>query len=165
MKKGMNPLIATVLLIGFVLAVIVLIVLWGQGLLTSTIQKTGDTSAGKLSCQFDIDLEIHKAECSSENDGQIIVDAQSLISKDIPNLRARIVGSTGISTSFSGRKLPSFTRDTFISFAYDPNPTSGVGIPETIEIIPMVSTSAGLVSCDTQSIKVVVGNLGACFTT
>lgn len=56
-KKGISPLIATVILIGFVVAIAAVVMLWGRGIVEETAEKQGEISQAKLACQ-DVDFKI-----------------------------------------------------------------------------------------------------------
>lgn len=57
-KRGISPLIATVLLIGFVVAVGAVVMIWGKGFITERAQKEGALSQAQLDCNLvEIDLE------------------------------------------------------------------------------------------------------------
>lgn len=49
-KKGISPLIATVLLIGFTIVLAALVMRWGGTLFKTTTQTTGCESQGRLQC-------------------------------------------------------------------------------------------------------------------
>lgn len=158
-KRGVQPLIATVLLIGFVLAIIVFIVIWSKGLVREAIDKSANLASGQLTCTTSIDIEVKSAECQSSNQGKIVVDAKNLINQDVPNLRGKVSSDSGTSLSFSGKVLKKFSRDKAILFTYD---ALEVGTPEFIEVIPMANSDAGLVTCDDQAVKVKIGNTNEC---
>ncbi len=57
-KKAISPLIATVLLIGFVVAIGAVVMIWGKGFITERAQKEGALSQAQLDCNLvEIDLE------------------------------------------------------------------------------------------------------------
>ena len=47
MKKGISPLVATVLLIGFVIVIAVTVWFWYRGIVEEQAQKTGTTTTTK----------------------------------------------------------------------------------------------------------------------
>ncbi len=58
MKKGISPLIATVLLIGFVVALLVIVMLWSRSYIEEIKQKEGTISEQKLNCATDIGIDV-----------------------------------------------------------------------------------------------------------
>ncbi len=57
-KKGISPLIATVLILGFTVALAAVIMVWGNRFTTTIQKQTEETSTTTLSCATDVDLEI-----------------------------------------------------------------------------------------------------------
>lgn len=49
-KKGVSPLIATVLIIGFTIVIAALVITWGTNLFKKTQQQTGELSEINLAC-------------------------------------------------------------------------------------------------------------------
>lgn len=56
-KKGISPLIATVLLVSFVVVLSLVIFFWGKQFVSELIEKRGDVAAIKLECE-NIELEV-----------------------------------------------------------------------------------------------------------
>ena len=56
-KRGISPLIATVILIGFVIVVAAVIFFWGKSYIVETAQKEGALSETKLKCN-DVKFEV-----------------------------------------------------------------------------------------------------------
>lgn len=57
-KKGISPLIATVLLIGFTIILAALVMRWGSDLLRQTTQTTSCQSEAEVICVQDVELQI-----------------------------------------------------------------------------------------------------------
>ena len=60
-KKGVTPLIATVLLIGFTISLILLAVLWGKGYIEELAEKRGILAEKQQQCQ-NVEVTAVKAE-------------------------------------------------------------------------------------------------------
>lgn len=74
--KGISPLIATVLLIGFVVALGSVVMLWGKGFVKEKTEKEGALSQAKLDCEG-INLKVIEASTSAvivENRGTSTVN-------------------------------------------------------------------------------------------
>ncbi len=72
-KKGISPLIATVLILGFTVALAAVIMVWGNRF-TTTIQKnTEETATTTLSCATDVDLKIVRVCNSTPTDYTVSV--------------------------------------------------------------------------------------------
>jgi flagellin-like protein len=67
MKRGISPLIATVLLIGFTVALLVVVMLWGRGYIEEVKQKEGTISEQKLNCATDIGIDITSINVAGSN--------------------------------------------------------------------------------------------------
>lgn len=66
-KRGISPLIATVLLIGFVVALLIIVMLWGRGYIEEVKQKEGTTALQKLSCSTDIGIDVTNINIAGNN--------------------------------------------------------------------------------------------------
>ena len=65
-KKGISPLIATVLLIGFTVALAGVVITWGGGFVDRITAGTEERTAVTLACTSELRFEIDKVVC---NDG------------------------------------------------------------------------------------------------
>lgn len=70
-KKAISPLIATVLIIGFVIVLSALVITWGSDLFKKITQQTSETSEFVALCATGIDLE-YTAKKKSENEIEVI---------------------------------------------------------------------------------------------
>ena len=77
-KKGISPLIATVLLIAFVIAIVVLIILWGKHYIEEKAAKQGKLAEKQLECER-VQITIVKA---TRTGGTLSIGIKNL--KDIP---------------------------------------------------------------------------------
>jgi len=78
-KKGISPLIATVLLIGFTVALAAVIMTWGGGFVRDMTRSTEQSTQSALKCT-QLDFKIQKASCTGltiENKGS--VDIKSFV--------------------------------------------------------------------------------------
>ncbi|MEK6937207.1 MAG: archaellin/type IV pilin N-terminal domain-containing protein [Nanoarchaeota archaeon] len=74
-KKGISPLIATVLLIGFTVALAGVVITWGGGFIKNITEGTEERTASTLACAGDLNFEITKVKCANDNAlGEITVD-------------------------------------------------------------------------------------------
>jgi len=77
-KKGISPQIATVLLIAFVIAIVVLIILWGKHYIEERAAKQGKLAEKQLECER-VQITIVKA---TRTGGTLSIGIKNL--KDIP---------------------------------------------------------------------------------
>ena len=61
-KKGVSPLIATVLLIAFAVALGAVVMNWGKDYVETTAKNAGDKSNMELACHQDIDIDIKEIQ-------------------------------------------------------------------------------------------------------
>ncbi len=87
-KRGLSPIIATVLLIALVLILILIIFTWSRGLISENIQKFG--SSAKITCEK-VDLEIS----SLENPAGGAVDLQIVNRGDVPVYQLEVAVISG----------------------------------------------------------------------
>ncbi len=66
-KRGITPLIATVVLVGFAVVIIALVVLWGTGYVKDLQEKEGSIAATKLGCSTDVGIALLGAEMSGDD--------------------------------------------------------------------------------------------------
>ena len=136
-KRGISPLIATVLLVGITVTAASVLLIWGKGYVKDIQEKQGELSQGRLSCSTDIEIDIVSAESgfiTVENKGKGRIDAFLL----------RIIDTRGEAVN----------QDVQISI--EPGEIKKVpfsGNPDKIDVIPKVRISEGLFQpCSEQHI-------------
>ncbi len=65
-KRGISPLIATVLLIGFTVALAAVVITWGSGFVNKVTSTTEESTLKTISCTTDVSFEITKVTCDTE---------------------------------------------------------------------------------------------------
>ncbi len=91
-KKGISPLIATVLLISFVVIIAVSVFLWYGGILEGEILKRGAASEIESDCLSVINLDVSNAEPSANGD-KILVTIRNTGSEIFHGVR--FIGDSG----------------------------------------------------------------------
>ena len=101
-KKGVSPLIATVLLIAFAVALGAVVMNWGQSFTKQTIDNTETTQKTTMGCSFDVSIK----EVEINGEPQICYDAATeevefLIrnngNKALTGLQIQVVGDADVS--------------------------------------------------------------------
>ncbi len=92
-KKGISPLIATVLLIGFAVALAAVVMTWGLDFIQETAEATEDQTKNTLVCASDLSFAISDV---STTEGTITIDNRGQV--DIKSLIFRIYGVDGVDT-------------------------------------------------------------------
>jgi len=147
-KKGISPLIATVLLIGFTVAIVALLIVWGTNFLQETAEKEGAQAEGELNCQFidftvtDVDINGGELEVTISNFNEDPIDAFVFRAEDTnsdyyPYQVNQELGGGAIATI-----------ETLVSEF--PN---GMSDLKTVQVIPRLKIgSSTYVTCEGQSI-------------
>ena len=150
-KKGVSPLIATVLLISLVIILIVTIVFWVKGFVNERISKEGALADAELKCT-EINLDIKDIRVDSA-DGivKLMVTLQNAGSEDIAGIIFKIEDPSGNSNLVT---VESIIRpfETFSQSITDVTVGSGY----TITLIPNVrpeGAGAPLVPCSGDKVK------------
>jgi len=59
-KRGVSPLIATIILIGFVVAILVIVIVWARNTMVEKAKKEGELNEIKIKCT-DVAIEVEKS--------------------------------------------------------------------------------------------------------
>ena len=93
-KKGISPLIATVLLIGFTVALAAVVITWGSGFVQRVTEGTDKRTTESLACTGDLNFEISKVTCGTGGgNGTVLVDNKGSI--NIINIALRTFNTNG----------------------------------------------------------------------
>ncbi len=158
-KRGMSALISTVLLVGFVVALGLIIIGWSTRLIQSNIDKGEERIGTDLEC-FNVNVKI--TPTPDENDFKVFVQNNNLKEQEIKGFISRfgidnkiyvdykydenVIAPFGAATLNYG---DAYERDKVTPVGgYDPNQL------ETIEVIPRVALDNGeVVDCEKKSAK------------
>ena len=135
-KKGISPLIATVLIIGFVIVLAALVMQWGGDLFKNVQDETSKTSDFKITCSSKLTgLEV------SIKDGKVVVDNKN--DQDIAGFKVRSYKVDGtVNSDDKDEEL----------LAYEINPDLGVGLNGVSEvgIFPKVDVQGEVKTCENE---------------
>lgn len=123
-KKGISPLIATVLVIGFTIVLAAMVITWGTKLFKTTTEETGKTSQFNLLCTTGYNLEYSTAK------NPITVLAKNKNEKNINGFFFVLSASDGSTTqTFTTDNDPNLgvTTTTNARLTDSVNPLDGVG--------------------------------------
>ena len=144
-KKGISPLIATVLLIAFVILIAVLVWFWWDKILRAEAEKTGAETVGAISCAQEVSFTISNPGCSS---GVINFDVENTNTGNIYKFKVRTkLGSEVLEVIESATPLQA-SAATQLGINY--NVTLGT-TPDSVEVIPVVLSQGATVTCNEQS--------------
>ena len=149
-EKGITPLIATVLLIGFTVALAAVIITWGGSFVDSMTKRTTATTDVTLKCVTELKFSISKVTCDEANKGHIkSVTVENNGNLDIVELTLRTSpGDEGDvkadKLDLSSSMLGSFEVKTFTGTSIPPlNSTITINSPMKIDIIARIAGSDG----------------------
>ena len=131
MKKGISPLIATVLLIAFTIAIAVIIMRWGTDFVKNITKSTEESTEMALKCT-DLKIEMSDIDCTDNklkltNNGNI----------EIKSVKFRIYAAADVEIEDYTQKIESFGVKT-ISLTTD----LGTSVTK-IEAIPVIVDPSG----------------------
>ncbi len=132
MKRAISPLIATVLLIGFTVALAAVIMTWGQGFTKKITGETETTTEQALECaKLSNNLKISKVDCINKK-----VEIKSATEKQIILLRFSLYKPTVTEREDDSTLIGGFDIKTLTLTKLDTTVTR-------IEAIPTIAGSAG----------------------
>ncbi|MDP2907384.1 MAG: hypothetical protein Q8O03_05580 [Nanoarchaeota archaeon] len=148
-KKGISPLIATVLLIGLTISIALLAILWGKNYIEELAEKRGLLAEKQQQCN-NVEITSVKAECTG---GNCTIALKNKRETKINKLVFRITGQEKGGASESSEALnalevkqynPQFIEDE-------------IRDAKSIDVIPHLRVAPGhYIPCSQQSIKVKV---------
>lgn len=131
-KKGISPLIATVLLIGFSIAIAILIWMWYGNIVNERTAKISAQGNGEIICSSQISYSI-KSVCTS--DETIIIKIENK-GADIDNFKITLTGSTSKTDTVTVGTPIAKTQTKEISSYMN---VSKIGTIKKVSIVPVVS--------------------------
>ena len=134
-KRGISPLIATVLLIGFTVALAAMVMTWGSGFIKKTTEQTEKGAASALKCTSELAFQISGVSCNPDKSiASIKVDSRG--SLEIKSLKFRLISDAQTTVDDKTEALEAFGAKTYSGFKPNPNVNK-------VEAIATVSGGAG----------------------
>jgi flagellin-like protein len=140
-KKAVSPLIATVLLIAFAVALGAVVMNWGRTYVEETAEKAQKTSNTKVSCSMDVNLKYvtlngRKQICYNESEDVIRFTLQNSGSKTIEGIDVQVIGAEDfyITTISNSSIRSSFLLKTNITYDF-----TTYGDIQKVSLIPKIS--------------------------
>lgn len=147
-KKGISPLIATVLILGFTVALASVIMTWGTGFVKKMQETTEETAQKQMTCSTDVMLNIRNAQILG-NKLRLLIENSG--SRNIDKFHVRVYGSGGADITETTTGLDAYGIQSF-EVTFDPSKTASI---EKIETFPSISFGGETVVCsnsyDTES--------------
>lgn len=134
-KKAISPLIATVLLIGFAVALAAVVMTWGGGFIRSTTERTETQAGTTLLCATTLNFDV-KVECGSN---QLIIDNKCSI--DIIKLKIKAIDKGGnMVPTIDGPAVAAYDRVSI-------NPPASLSELKEISVIATVMSEGKEITC------------------
>ena len=148
-KRGLSPLIATVLLVGFSVAIVALVIVWGTNYVKEVQEKEGGIAEGKLNCATDVEINILNVEKIA--DGQLDISVAN-VKNTVDGFVFRVNGNKGTDIVAVNTKIESAGTQT-IQLNYDASATGDI-TSGSIEAIPRIRIGKGAYeACSNQLVK------------
>lgn len=137
-RKGISPLIATVLLIGFTIVIAAGIIMWWTGSVKSFIDKEGAEQAAQI-------------KCSTETVLSIVSCADNTVT--VKNEGTAVITAVIVRNPNGGEPV---TEEIDIESGEESNVNDiGVGVGENVQVIPAIleTEKSVLVACNNQLVE------------
>ena len=160
-KRAVSPLIATVLLIAFAVALGAVVMNWGRSYVEDTADLARERSDTEVKCTSEVDMDIIDIDsvpqvCYNLTGGgasapqvQFIVESKK--SKNIEKIQARLIGTGSKVPIIRDLGAPSnltANQAKFLNVSYN---TSGFGIPSQLKLTPYIKVGAETVGCSSNA--------------
>lgn len=149
-KRGVSPLIASVLLIGFTIAVVAMIFIWWGDFVRQKAIKEGLKNDAERACTSEVDLDVKGAE-ETANGIEFVINNRG--SQKISGFRFRIKDDSGVSSILVKTDIGAVSQGkvTVNKEEYGTNPDEA----EVLPIIIKTSEEGSLAyTCTNQNIKI-----------
>lgn len=145
-KKGISPLLATVLLVAFVVIIAVLIWMWWANIVREQAEKEGQRTELRSICESQVDFNIKNVEC----DGNLIhVFLENKGSTGIDNFQTQLSDDSG--GTFDQYIEQDMIEGGAVEVTIDTSVFSGFGTWEKIKVFPVVARGGSYKVCADQA--------------
>ena len=148
-KKGISPLIATVLLVGFVIAIAALLWMWWGNIVKEQAEKTAAQSQGKMVCSSEVGFSVTDASCY--NSTHILLYLENKGITKIDDFRIQISGANQQGTvTLSDSLEKTESKQTSV-----PANQSSFGAITKVTVMPIVIRQSSPITCKDQAIEII----------
>ena len=155
-KKGVSPLIATVLLIAFAVALGAVVMNWGRGYVEDTAEFASKTSSREVQCSTEIDLEIikiggKKQVCVDNGTNTVNFTIQNSGSVEVKGIRIQAIGNTSSIASLVMNESfeTAVPKRKYMNYSY-----TGNGSVSQVRFTPLIEVDEAKVWCAQNVLKV-----------
>jgi len=146
-KKGVSPLIATILLVAFTITIAAMLMTWGRSLLEKQILGA-ESAQARIDCIENVEVDVRSA-CYKDNKVDIVIENKR--NYKIDSFLIRLVGknSVAVRPSLAGALGPYEAKT--ISAVYDPIITGEI---EEAVMIPKIKIKDIVTVCQSNTIPI-----------
>ena len=126
-KRGISPLIATVLLIGFTITIAAAIMMWAGDYIKERAEKEGIRGEAQSECITSVDVKLKDLKCEQDKITAIIENKGSV---KIGYFRARITGD-GTQTITLNKAIDKLSQEELVG-------THTVSNPKSVQFLPVI---------------------------
>jgi flagellin-like protein len=170
-NKAVSPLIATVLLIAFAVALGAVVMNWGRGYVEDTANIARERSDTEVKCASDVDVSIVEIDntaqvCYNQTPGQpatnysLFFITENKKSVTIEKIQGRVIGDktrVPIIIDLGDNSNLSTNQAKMLNLTYNPD---NLGTPQQLKLTPYIKVGGQEVSCPSSG--EVVTNLKPC---
>ena len=158
-KKGISPLIATILIIGFTIVLAALVMQWGTQLLKTQTEQTAMTSKAQIACSTEVDFNVDSAKLGTLDSvtGVQNIDVRVTNNRDrtLTGFRVRISSGESVFTKTITTSIPGFGSALLSGLSFNAAaPATPIDVtPNKVEVIPEITIDGNKVACPDQRIE------------
>ena len=152
-KKGVSPLIATVLLIAFAVALGAVVMNWGRTYVEDTASLAREKSDTEIKCSSDVKLEflsiknVEKLCYEYTTTTKLNMTIENTGKLDIVGLQVTVVGEKNINTTEIDLKAVNASLKRSRFYRNESIEMSDLGAPTQVRIVPEIEVSGNRISC------------------
>ena len=149
-KRGITPLIATVLLIGFTIVLAMLVWFWFSEFITEKTQKQGEIVEAQLSCVTGIDFRIRRACFDPPPINSVTLTIENNANNKVDGFIVRIAGQNDpdVDVFDIPKSINALSVEDIQVFP------DKVSSPTNAIVIPRLTIGGGTTSCSEQAAEV-----------
>ncbi len=159
-KKGVSPLIATVLLIAFTVALGAVVMNWGRTYVEETAEFSRQKSTTEIKCSTDVKLEFLKIKgvekiCFNETTtGVLNFTIENAGVLEIFGLQVNIIGDLAINITDINLENDSIKRAEIYrgNVSYPISGTDDVGVIQQVRIVPTTKIEGNILACPSNAL-------------
>lgn len=168
-RRGVSPLIATVLLIAFAVALGAVVMNWGKSYVEDQAEHAGSKSTNEIKCEIDIDLGVKEIRgepkiCyNNGSNASVVVMLENRGSEEIAGVRMTLIGDNEEvwSTDLNDSEIPAGGIKRFVqNYSW-----SSIGDIDVVEFTPKIQGEGSVLPVLCSKNSLVVDEIYVCGTT